>query len=158
MNWKEACENTSLKDLPFKIELDESGKIMMSPVKVRHSAFQGEIEYLLRNSLKDGKSFPECAISTRKGTKVADVVWSSPERFEQIKNEIECPVAPEICIEVLSSTNTEAEMIEKRELYFENGAIEVWICNKSGEMSFHSPEKEMERSMLAPGFPEKIII
>ena len=47
MLWQEVCEHPALKDLPFKIELDEYGKILMSPVKVRHSALQGEIAFIL---------------------------------------------------------------------------------------------------------------
>ena len=64
MNWQEVCDHPSLKDLPFKIELDESGKIIMSPVKLYHSFFQGEIGFLLRTLLKDGKTLPECAIKS----------------------------------------------------------------------------------------------
>ena len=68
MNWQEACNHPSLKDLPFKIELDEYGRIVMSPVKLFHAALQGEIEFLLRSLLKGGKTLPECAIKTSKGT------------------------------------------------------------------------------------------
>ena len=42
MNWQEVCENKSLHNLPFKIELNTIGKILMSPVKVYHSVLQGE--------------------------------------------------------------------------------------------------------------------
>ena len=31
MNWQEVCEDRSLQDLPFKIELNEYGQIVMSP-------------------------------------------------------------------------------------------------------------------------------
>jgi hypothetical protein len=34
MNWQEICDNQSLHNLPFKIELSAAGKILMSPVKV----------------------------------------------------------------------------------------------------------------------------
>jgi hypothetical protein len=71
MNWQEVCEHPSLKNLPFKIELNRDGKILMTPVKVSHSAFQGEIEFLLRSLLRSGKTLPECAIATTEGTKVA---------------------------------------------------------------------------------------
>lgn len=57
----------------------------MSPVKVYHSDFQGEIEFLLRSLLKKGKSVQECTIITRKGTKVADVAWFSSERWDTVK-------------------------------------------------------------------------
>ena len=47
MNWQDVCEHASLQNLPFKIELNEQGKILMSPVKVYHSAYQGEIIRLI---------------------------------------------------------------------------------------------------------------
>ena len=113
MNWQEVCEHPSLKDLPFKIELDELGKVIMSPVKIYHSILQGEIEFLLRSLLKNGKTLPECAIKTRKGTKVADVAWASLDVLSKIKDETEASIAPEICVEVISSSNTKKEMMEK---------------------------------------------
>ena len=42
MQWQDVCEHSELKDLPFKIELNKYGKIVMSPVKVIHSALQGK--------------------------------------------------------------------------------------------------------------------
>ena len=58
MNWQEVCEHPGLKDLPFKIELDEYGRIVMSPVKLFHAALQGEIEFLLRSLLKGVGRYP----------------------------------------------------------------------------------------------------
>lgn len=156
MNWQEVCEHPSLKDLPFKIETDEAGKIIMCPVKFYHSLFQGEIEFLLRTLLSGGKPVPECAIKTRKGTKVADVAWLSSERLAQVRHQADIEIAPEICIEVLSESNTKKEMIEKRALYFEVGAKEVWICNEQGEMQFFNAQHELIHSKLVPEFPLKI--
>ncbi|MFZ1492324.1 MAG: Uma2 family endonuclease [Candidatus Competibacter denitrificans] len=156
MNWLEVCEHPDLQDLPFKIELDETGKIIMSPTKVYHSVYQGEIIRLLFSLSKTGKALAECAIATRLGTKVADVAWASSERLKTIWSEVECSVAPELCVEVLSSTNTEAEMRTKRQLYFEKGAREVWICNTDGRLTFFNSENELPRSILFPDFPERI--
>lgn len=157
MNWQEVCEHPSLQNLPFKIELNQKGEIIMNAVRVIHSLYQGEIEYLLRTLLKSGKTFPECAIKTTKGTKVADVAWATTDTVRKIKDEIECSVAPEICVEVLSSSNTEDEMKEKTDLYFEKGAREVWVCG-DGAMRFYRVDGEMEKSILAPDFPKKIEI
>jgi Uma2 family endonuclease len=156
MNWQEVCNNPNLKNLPFKIELNEYGKIVMSPVKVCHSAFQGEIEYLLRTLLKRGRALPECAIATRKGTKVADVAWVSDERFKIVRSEVECSVAPEICVEVTSESNSRQEMEEKRALYFEAGAVEVWMCDEEGRMVFYGRGGELQVSALVPGFPARV--
>lgn len=156
MNWQEVCEHPSLQDLPFKIELDELGRIIMSPVKLYHSLLQGEIEFLLRCLLKDGKALPECAIKTSKGTKVADVAWASSALLQIIKTQTEASIAPEICVEIISDSNTQKEMAEKRQLYFEAGAKEVWICDEQGIMSFYNASHPLVHSEWVPGFPLKI--
>ena len=157
MQWEEVCAHPSLKNLPFKIELNEHGEIIMNAVKVIHSLYQGEIEFLLRTLIKTGKTLPECAIKTERGTKVADVAWASADRVKIIKHQAECSIAPEICVEVHSSSNTDAEMEEKRNLYFASGAIEVWLC-KDGSMSFYDRNGKLANSTLAPKFPLLIAI
>jgi hypothetical protein len=49
-------------------------------------------------------------------------------------------------------------MLEKRALYFESGAKEVWLCDENGAMSFFNPEKQVAQSELVPNFPLKINI
>jgi Uma2 family endonuclease len=158
MNWQEVCEHPSLKDLPFKIELDELGKIIMSPVNLYHSALQIRIAVILERLLKNGIALSECAIKTSKGTKVADVAWVSSAIWAKIKAETEASIAPEICVEVISTSNTPKEMAEKRQIYFEAGAIEVWMCHESGVVSFLNAEQQLTRSLLVPEFPEKISV
>lgn len=155
MNWQEVCEHPSLRDLPFKIELNEYGQVVMSPVKVHHSAFQGKIGALL-DRLLDGYVLDECAVATPIGTKVADVAWVSPERFQIIREEDECSIAPEICVEVISSSNSKREIREKITLYFSQGALECWTCDEHGNMNFYALSGPLEKSMLAPGFPVTI--
>lgn len=157
MDWQDVCEHPSLQDLPFKIELNEKGEIVMNAVRVIHSLYQGEIEYLLRTLLKEGRTLPECAIKTSRGTKVADVAWAATSTVRKIKDEVQCSVAPEICVDVLSSSNTENEMREKMGLYFEKGACEVWIC-ENGVMRFYSVNGKLGSSFLAPDFPKKILL
>ena len=156
MNWEEVCEHPDLQNLPFKIELNAQGKIIMSPAKVYHSILQGEIAALLKQHDKTGKVLTECAIKTHKGTKVADVAWISKAIFNSIKDEVECSVAPEICVEILSSSNTDIEMEEKKALYFSKGAKEVWICNPSGHIKFYTFKDEIQHSLLFPTFLNNI--
>jgi Uma2 family endonuclease len=156
MNWQEVCEHPDLQNLPFKIELNEKGNIVMSPVNVYHSVFQGELAALLKAQRHEGKVLTECAIWTHRGTKVADVAWASTITFHRIKHEVECSVAPEVCIEVLSSSNTEDEIAVKRSLYFAQGAKEVWLCNQDGDMAFYIPGAQVEMSELFPSFPTNI--
>jgi len=158
MNWEELCERTDLHNLPFKIELDARGKVIMSPVKVYHSVLQGEIAALLRLNRRDGKILTECAIHTRKGTKVADVAWVSPETYRTIEHEAECSVAPEICVDILSSSNTTDEIEEKKALYFEQGTREFWLCDRDGCISYFDTDGEREASEYFPDFPDQVDI
>ncbi|AFZ24459.1 hypothetical protein Cylst_2228 [Cylindrospermum stagnale PCC 7417] len=156
MRWEEVCEHKELQDLPFKIELNKWGQIVMSPVKIKHSFYQGRIQRLLESFLHTGEVMPECAINTSDGVKVADVVWCSAERFALIEDEVSASIAPEICIEVKSSGNTWDEMEFKKNLYLEAKAIEIWLCNEQGEMKFYNEQGELDKSLLVPEFPQKI--
>jgi len=156
MRWEEVCEHKQLQDLPFKIELNKWGQIIMNPVKIKHSFYQGRIQRLLQSLLPRGEVMPECAIDTSDGVKVADVVWCSQERFNQIENEISASIAPEICIEVKSTSNSLDEMQFKKNLYLEAEAIEVWLCNEQGEITFYHKQGELEQSLLVPDFPHQI--
>jgi Uma2 family endonuclease len=49
------------------------------------------------------------------------------ERWEQIKPEDNLRGAPDLVIEVLSPSNTAAEMAEKEKLCLENGSKEFWV-------------------------------
>lgn len=102
MNWQQVCEDPNLTDLPYKIELNEYGQILMSPASLRHSVYQGRLIKYLVSLMDGGEIFPECAIATPKGTKVADVVWCSDSLWETIQDELESSIAPEICMEVVS--------------------------------------------------------
>ena len=101
MNWQEICANPNLRNLPFKIGLNEYGQGVLSPVRVYHSAFQSVIGTLLHRLL-NGYILDKCAIATPMGAKAADIAWVSPERFQILRKEDECSIAPEICIEVIS--------------------------------------------------------
>lgn len=163
MNWSELCQDKQLADLPYKIELDKHGKIIMSPATKRHSKLQGAILKLLNQFLPQGDTLPECAVDTVQGTRVADVAWISEARWSSMDpDEASCSVAPEICVEILSPANTLEEMVGKPgkpgkgELYFSAGALEFWVCDQSGSLSFYTPAGQLPKSNLCPGFPSKV--
>lgn len=99
-----------------------------------------------------------CPVSTADGVKAADVAWASPQRMTELKKLACFPSAPEICVEILSPANTDAEIQEKIRLSFDAGALEVWICALDGKMSFfeHSGAGSLQKSKLCPDFPSRI--
>ncbi len=69
---------------------------------------------------------------------------------------VECSVAPEVCIKVLSSSNSDEEIADKRSLYFAQGAKEMWVCDQNGDMTFYIPGSQAKASELFPSFPINI--
>ena len=146
--WREVVASPYLRDLPFRLELNEDGKVefAMSPATNRHSLFQGRLQALLLRCLPNGVQMPECSILTRKGVKVADVVWASDAFIARYRDATPYPKAPELCIEVASPSNTADELDEKVRLYLEAGAVEAWIVREDGTVELYGPEGRRPQS------------
>ena len=158
MKWGEVCEDKTLQDLPYKVELDKWGNITMTPASNKHGHIQTLIAFLLMDSKKSGKVLTECSVQTSRGVKVADVAWCSDDFYKE--NRLDTPYlqAPELCVEIKSPSNSEEEMLEKRDLYFSKGAKEFWICDEDGNLKFYDYKGEMQNSMLFVDFTKKIDI
>lgn len=157
--WAELLADRELAKVEGRIETDRHGHIIMSPPPApNHGSFQLEIGRLLWALLPEGRVLTECPISTADGVKAADVAWASPDRMEELGEQVCFPTAPEICVEVMSPSNTEPEIREKMALYFDAGAKEVWRCAKNGAMSFFTPGpfRPMRASKICPNFPQQI--
>jgi len=150
LSWREVCEEPNLQGFPYNIETNERGQIVMSPTCAWHGKCAFRIAQRLEELLPEGESAIETAIRTAKGTKVADAIWCTEERWEQIKDASDVPVAPQICVEVRSPTNPDAEIDEKRQLYLDAGAEEVWICDEDGQITFSDAHREREASSAHP--------
>ena len=154
MNWQEVCDNPALQDLPFKIELNRFGQIVMSPASNWHGALQVKISSKLL--ALGGEVITECSVQTSDSTKVADVAWLSDAFVTRHGMSTPYEEAPEICVEILSRSNSSDEMDVKRALYFEAGATEVWECDQDGMMTFYGKTGKIEQSEIAAEFPKRM--
>lgn len=145
MRWADVMADKSLRDLPYKIELDKWGNVLMSPAGNRHGRLQTVLASLLEG-LGGGRALIECSIDTPEGTKVADVAWCSDDFFARHGYTTPYPQAPEICAEVRSPFNNEEELRFKTRLYLEAGAREVWIIPETGEARFFDADGERAES------------
>lgn len=156
MRWADVLNDKSLQDLPYKIELNRLGQIVMSPATNLHAFYQGEIQWRIRLLTTAGKCFPECSVETSEGVKVPDVVWLSDDFYQKYQYTTPYPSAPELCVEVISPSNSQEEIDQKVSLFFEQGAKEVWTCDQTGRMTFLVPSGQLTQSELFPQFPSKI--
>ncbi len=45
MNWQQACQHIALGNMPFKIEINEHGDLILSPAKVRHGVLLAQLRH-----------------------------------------------------------------------------------------------------------------
>jgi Uma2 family endonuclease len=156
--WEELLADPALSKIQGRIETDRHGRITMSPPpSPRHGRFQHRIQLLLEKLMPPGEILPECPVSTADGIKAAGVAWASPDCWRELGNRACFVRAPEICVEVLSPSNSEEEIREKMALYFDAGAREVWTCDGSGNMTFFGPGAvSLLRSELCRNFPGEV--
>ena len=155
LTWDDVINDKSLRDLPYKIELNRYGKIEMSPASNRHALLRGELMRLIQPRQPAGTALSKCSVQTPAGVKVPDVAWCSYDFFALQGDQTPFSVAPEICIEVVSPSNAAAEMEEKTALYFAAGAHEVWLVGLDGDIRVFGPEGARPRSQFAD-FPARI--
>ena len=149
MQWSEVIASPYFKDLPFKIELNRYGKIEMTPASNKHGNLQCKISSLLGRKLKKGEVFVECSVQTTEGVKVADVAWCSKAFIKRHGYETPYSQAPELCVEVVSPSNSKQEMLEKAELYLQAGAEEVWVVWESGGIDYHGKTGKLTQSAFS---------
>jgi Uma2 family endonuclease len=137
--WNEAIANPLLQDLPFKFEMNQWGTLEMSPASNLHSIVQSSVYDELRKR-RGGRAVIEFSVQTSNGVRVADVVWMSASRFKAHGSQTPASIAPEICVEIMSPSNSWAEMHMKAALYLEAGATEVWIQPIEGKRLVIRPE------------------
>ena len=134
--WAEVMNDPGLRDLPYKIEINAWGKIEMSPANTRHARLQGRIAAELARQLPAGEVLTEVPVLTDIGVRVPDVAWASNEFLKVHREATPLPRAPEICVEIVSASNTDAEMQEKTRAYLAAGAEEVWLVAEAGTVRY----------------------
>ena len=148
LRWEEVLRDPSLQNLPYKIELNAWGKIEMSPARARHARVQGYIAVELGRQLPQGVVFTECPVLTEIGLRVPDVAWASQSFMQAHGSADILHKAAEICIDVISPSNSEAEITEKTRAYLQAGAQEVWIASEAGELHFFDSTGERSASQF----------
>lgn len=157
--WEEVIKEPYYHTIEGRIETNRVGEVLMSPPPApEHGRHQFQIGFEIQKRLPEGAVCTECPVSTSDGVKGIDVAWLSMERLKARGTEKVYTIAPEICVEVISTSNTRRELDQKKFPYFEAGALEVWFCSPNGQISFHlkeAPETPAD-SVMVPDRPREI--
>jgi Uma2 family endonuclease len=117
---------------PFYYELRQGELFKVSRPKLKHTWVQARLNRLLQKVIPERflvlMEFPFRALPEYE-FRIADIVVVSSERFYGGDPEDAFRGAPELVIEVLSPSNTAAEMNEREKLCLENGSLEFWVVD-----------------------------
>jgi Uma2 family endonuclease len=116
----------------FYYELRHGEPVRVTRPKYKHSRIQHRLERLLAQAAGSMGvvtiEFPFRALPELE-LRAADVAFLNQERWDAVDPEDNLHGAPELVIEVLSPSNTAAEINDKERLCLENGAQEFWVVD-----------------------------
>jgi Uma2 family endonuclease len=146
--YRALCDDPCYANVPGKIELDVWGRMVMTAASFHRGIVQGR---LCRSLAKlGGEVVVEPPVVTAFGLFVADVAWASARFMSAHSAETPLTRAPEICIEVVSPSNSVKELREKTDAYLATGADEVWVVYpQSKRWEFYGKQGLMQRSTYA---------
>ena len=134
---------------PDHYELNEFGELILSP-KPTNDHQRSELAVVRALEAQLGpEAGVEISVYTDRGIRVPDVVWMPAERWREAKGKDPCPFVPDVCVEVLSPSNTREEIRMKAGAYLRGGAREVIAVGLKGEIEFFGPEGKRESSALS---------
>lgn len=149
MNWAEVLADPCLQGLPYKIELDGYGRIVMTPASNHHGRARARLVQRLAALFGTGDIITECSVATTDGVKVADVAWLSDAFLAEHGEATPYALAPDLCVEMLLPSNSAPAMAAKARLYLAAGAREVWLLDEAGHRTVHGLEGRRATSIFA---------
>ena len=114
-----------------RYELRHGEPIHVAPPKFDHYMIQQILRDLLDQAAAGaGRAYTETGFKVGDYEfRIADVAYATIERWARARAEEYFHGAPDLVIEVLSPSNTVAEMIDKETLCLENGCREFWLVD-----------------------------
>jgi Uma2 family endonuclease len=119
-------------DGPVYHELRHGKLVAVPRARLKHQMIQSRLRRLLEPLAPPG-ALVEAEVAFRalpqNELRAADLAYVAPERCAKVDPENYIQGAPDLVIEVLSPSNTAAEIYDKEELCLNNGAKEFWVVD-----------------------------
>ena len=142
-------------DAPW--ETNGQGQIIVNPpIGLLHAKRAEKISTAIKTALPDWHLWQEVGLHTADGIKAPDLLGAAPGFEERTDERGFLLSAPNLCVEVMSPSNSWEEMRHKMLLYLAAGAKEVWVCDEAGEIHFFDGSGQRAESALAAEMPKKI--
>ncbi|MGH9578170.1 MAG: Uma2 family endonuclease [Terriglobales bacterium] len=135
-------------DSPDRYELSQFGEWILSPKpSTGHQRVASVVAFQLTTQLGPD-AVTEVSVYTDRGIRVPDVVWMPAARWLDAKGQNPLAFVPDVCVEVLSPSNTREEISMKVNAYLRGGAREAIVVGLKGEVDFFGPLGKLELSAL----------
>ncbi len=142
-------------DVPW--ETNGQGQLIVNPpIGLAHAKRADKLIAAVRRCLPDWQVWPEVGIHTADGIKAPNLAIASPVFTEETDSRGFLVQAPEVCVEIMSPSNTWEEMRHKTSMYLAVGAEEVWICDESGALHFFDRSGRLPKSRRAQDLPDRL--
>lgn len=113
-------------------ELHWGQVVTLTRPKMKHAKLQSRLVRLLRPHAEH-LGFVESEVAFRAlpeyDLRGADVAFVTSQRWEETPDDDNLQGSPELVVEILSPSNTQAEIREKSALYLSTGAQQFWVVN-----------------------------
>jgi len=141
-------ERPYVEDDPNCYELNEFGEWIVTPRPTHeHQEVAAEIVIQLVRQLGP-RAVTEVSVYTDRGIRAPDVVWMPATRWLEAKGQNPLAFVPDVCVEVLSPSNTRREILMKVGAYLRGGAREAIVVGLNGEVEFFGLGGKLEASAL----------
>jgi Uma2 family endonuclease len=141
-------ERPYVEDDPNWYELDELGEWIVSPRPTPgHQRVAAVVAFQLSTQLSERAAI-QVSVYTDRGIRAPDVVWMPATRWLAAKAQDPLAFVPDVCVEVLSPSNTRREILMKVDGYLSGGAREAIVVGLKGEVEFFGPGGTLEASAL----------
>jgi len=154
-------EFEQLPDEPGKVELLDGELIQLPPAKLKHMDVTRRIYLLLVRAVAGAENSANLGeVYFETGYKFSSRAWLQPDVSIPYRDQprgVYFESAPALAVEVISESNTAAQMARKMKIYLANGGVEVWLVYPDTRCVWvyregHAEEFEsVLRSSLLPG-------
>ena len=141
-------ERQHVEDDPDCYELNEFGEWIVSPRPTHgHQQVASVVAFQLTTQLGE-RAVIEVSVYTDRGIRAPDVVWTPATRWLEAKGQNPLAFVPDVCVEVLSPSNTRQEILIEVGAYLRGGAREAIVVGLKGQLEFFGPGGRLEASAL----------
>lgn len=143
--WRALADDPSSPDY---YELTQFGELIVSPRPMTgHQRVASAVARMITAQC-GGEGVTGVSVLTDRGVRAPDVVWMPSECWVACKGQSPLEVVPDLCVEVLSPSNTREEIDMKIAAYLRGGAREVIVVGLKGEIEIFGPQGRRETSAL----------